>query len=563
MAKGSILTPVLAGVLGVSVIGSGVAYYNVYVKDSAKDENAKNGKKKDTSIALSVDEAAENIEAQIGKAQKIAKGEFDEGYKGTVTYTPPSGGQIGELGLKGITVGAEAKQKDKMSGMDYSVAYDSTNLLTVNVVYDNESETAYVKIPELSDAYLYGTTEEIESWVNDNMGNPMDSLKTANPIRGGGGDDFNDVIIEDSAYTETDPLVVPTMSAATPAPDLSALEDVDFSALFDDLATYVDTVKENAPEAKDADDYTVTNGSESITLTTKRYTITNEDAKKVVNAVAEKGKSDTTINDFFSKMGMSSEDIDGFWNSLTEEFNSESDETVTLDVYYNGDEIQGLKATPSDDSGESIYYVMASDKEKLIFDCKVNVDGSDDMTGSGLVTMKDDVMDGSLSVKSDEMEFTLTFNQLTATDDTLKGKMSIDGKAEEQTFNVNYEFDCSGNDSSITVSGSVAGEDIGTINVSTQQTDASDISVPTGTGYKLSDEQQLQSYAESCDIEGWMNTVKGALGDELYGQLFGSMAGMSGGSTDFDDYNFDDYNFDDEYSSDFKFDDGSELNVGA
>lgn len=554
MAKASILTPVLAGVLGVSVIGSGVAYYNVYVKNADKD--AKDGKKKDTAIALSVDEAAENIEAQIGKAQKIAKGEFDEGYKGTLTYTPPTGGELGQMGLKTVTIGAEAKQKDKMSGMDYTMAYDSTNLLTVNIVYDNGSETAYVKIPELSDAYLYGTTKEIESWANDNMGNPLNSLMTP---KYGGGTDYSDFTIEDSAYTSAGTLSAIGTAASDSTPDLSALQDIDFAALFDDLATYVDTVKENAPAAEDADDYTVTSGSESVTLTTKRYTVTQSDAKKVVDAIAEKGKADATLTDLFTKMGMSSEDIDGFWGSLTDEVSgtSETDETVIIDVYYNGDEVQGFKAAPTEnDENEQIYYVAASDKDKLIFECNIDADG-EKIEGSGLVTMKDDALDGSLSMKSDEFDFTITFDKLTASEDTVKGKMSIDGGTDDQKVNINYDFDCEGNDSDITITGSVGGEDIGTVNITSTQTDASDISVPTGTGYNLANEQELQSFIESCDVEGWMNTVKGAVGDEIYNQIFGSMGSALGGGSSYstDDYSTDDFDTDDYSIDDFDIDD--------
>ncbi len=421
-------------------------------------------------------------------------------------------------------MGAEAKQKDKMSGVNYTMAYDSTNLLTVNIVYDNENETAYVTIPELSDAYLYGTSEEIESWANDNVGNPMDSFSTINPSMDGGTDLF-----EDSSYSAAGGLDL-TATSASSTPDLSALEDVDFGALFEDLATYVDTVKENAPDPTDADDFTVTQGNEKITLTTKRYVITEDDVKKVAQAVADKGKADSTLNDFFTQMGMSSDDINGFWDSLTDEAtaNSASDETLTLDVYYNGDEVQGLKATPSDED-EQIYFVIASDEEKMIVDCDTKMDGGN-ITGGGLVTMKDDVLNGSISLTStgsQDMEFTVTFDDLTATDDTVTGKMTYSGKADDQDFNISYDFDCKGNDSSVTITGNVAGEDIGSINMTTTQTDASDIAVPSGTGYKLSDEQQLQSYIESCDVESWMNTVKGAVGDELYGQLFGTMAGSS------------------------------------
>lgn len=563
MAKSSVLTPILAGVLGVSVVGSGIAYYNVYVKNADKDDDAKGGKKNNSNVALSVDQAAENIEEQIDKAQKLAKGEFDGGYKGTVTYTPPSDGEIGQMGIKGITMGAEAKQKDKMSGMDYSVAYDSKSLLTVSVVYDNDNETAYVKIPELSDAYLYGTTDEIESWVNSNVGNPLESFTTVNPSLGGGGytddggdfsfddydyGDLDDFTIEDSAYKADGALAVNAVAASSSStPDLEALENIDFGALFEDLEGYVDTIKENAPEAKDGDDYTVTSGSESITLTTKSYTITADDAKKVAQAVADKGKADTTLKDLFTTMGMTSEDYDSIWSSLTDGLDSnvpdDNTDTLTLDVYYNGDEVQGLKAVPSDnEDNEQIYFVLASDKDKLILDCDTALDGQK-ITGSGLVTIADDTLNGSLTLKNDAdydaFEFTVSFNGLTANDDELTGGLSYGGKVGDDAFNLKFDFNCKGDDSDVTVTGDVAGQDIGVLNVTSQKTDASDITVPSGTGYKLTDEQQLQSYTESCDVEGWMNTVKEAVGEELYNEIFGAATGSSLSGTTIDDgYDF-------------------------
>ena len=235
MLKKSVLTPVLSGVLAVSVAGSGFAYYNTYVKDGkGSDKNASDGEKTVKSM-LTVDEAAKVLETRIDKAQEVAKGNLDNGAKAVITYSAPQSGSIGELGLKDVTIGVEAKQKDKMSGMDYTFGYDGKNVLTMNMVYDNDSQTAYVKIPELSDAYLVGTAEDMES-MSQNMS-------------GMGG--------------------ITSMQ-----PDTSAFDDYDFDALIDDLTGYLDTIKENAPEAKDGGKYTVEKDGVKIDLDTKTYHIT-------------------------------------------------------------------------------------------------------------------------------------------------------------------------------------------------------------------------------------------------------------------------------------------------
>ena len=548
MAKSSVLTPVLAGVLGVAVVGSGVAYYNVYVKDGGKnaEKDAKNTK---TSAVLSVDQAADNIQASLDTAQKIAKGDMNTGYKGTVSYTPPSGGEIGQLGIKSVSVGAEVKQKDKMSGMDYTFAYDSKDLLTLNIVFDNDNETGYIKIPELSDAYLYGTTEEIEEW----MQSQSNSLGAFGQNNYGGsydfdsddydfddGDyDFGDFDFDESAYTSGGSMDVGSALTSVPAaPDFEKLEGIDFEALFEDLEGYADVVKENAPEGTDAEDYTVTNGGESITLTTKRYTITGEDVEKVFNAVMDKAKDDSALKELMAAMGVDESQYQEMWSSMADGMDtSESDDTMVLDVYYNGDEVQGLKATSDSEPDEQIYFVVASDEDKLIVDIDTNADDGQ-FKADGLVKVNDDTLDGSINFSSDDgAKMTVTFDGLTSTDDSVNGSMKLSGDMGERgTYDVTFTFDCKEGSGDITVSGSVAGEDIGVLNINTTQTDASDITVPGGQGYKLTDEAELQKYLETCDSDKFMNSVKDAVGEELYNQLFGSAAsltegGMSG-STD-------------------------------
>lgn len=82
MVKKNVLTPVLAGVLGVAVVGSGVGYFVLNKNaDKASSEKSKNQSSVVVSPKLSV--MAENITNTIDKATEIAKGDVDYAYSGS------------------------------------------------------------------------------------------------------------------------------------------------------------------------------------------------------------------------------------------------------------------------------------------------------------------------------------------------------------------------------------------------------------------------------------------------------------------------------------------------
>lgn len=470
--------------------------------------------------ALTVDEAAKTIEEKLEKVQNAVNGELEQGSSGTITYTAPSSGEIAEYGLKPMSVSAEAKQKDKISGADYTFGYDGTNLLTVNVVYDNEKETAYLKIPELSDGVLTGTVDEIENWLNSSFTAPVDEMMTVS------GDE-----------TQTDD------TQAAEMVDVDALKDVDFSALSDDLASYVDTVKENAPEAADGEDYTVTSSNVSITLSHKIYTITPEDQQKINNAVKEKGLADETLKNLFSGLGMTDSEYEELWSDDEE---GSADQTITVDVYYGeGDKVMGLNVDEGD--GKSDKYIIASDESNIIVDVDINED--DHTTANGLVTLKDDILDGTITFEyqfdptseGEPETYTLEYKALKVTDDELTG--GIDFTASDDSV-VSLLFNCVGDKNDVTISGSTMGEDFGTLNVVSQLTDASDVAVPTGDMYDLTNDEEMQKYLETCDIEGLQESVKNAMGD-AYTKIFEGEAYT-------DDYDYEDFDFSDE---DFDFSD--------
>lgn len=98
------LTPVLAGVLGLSIVGSGLGYY--FVNKDSNDGKTEGGKAKLTQVA-------DNINNTLGTAEKAIKGELDFAYNATATvsfgegFTEKSG-----VSLQPISVTTVTKQKE-------------------------------------------------------------------------------------------------------------------------------------------------------------------------------------------------------------------------------------------------------------------------------------------------------------------------------------------------------------------------------------------------------------------------------------------------------------------
>lgn len=534
--KKSFLTPVLAGVLAVTVVGSGVGYYFTFVKDSDADKD-KDSKKDDKQVTLTVDEAAEKIEENLDKAQQIAKGELDIGYSAEVSYTMPAelAAQTG-VDIKPFSMTMEAKQKDKMSALDYAINYDSKTVISANIVYDNENETAYVKIPELSDAFLTGTVSEIEALVEESSG--MGAMEDFSTV-----DEYS--IDGTAATVSLDEALEPTM-AATSSEMMDAIAELDFEAILTDLASYADTIKENAPEPKDGENRKGEVDGVSYELTTKSYTITAADAKKMMTAVADKGRADTVLKDSLATLGVDEATYNSLWDDLSD-IDEADESSLTFDAYYCGDEFAGWSVSDPD-SDETLYMICAATDTDLVIDWDLSTEG-ETMTVKGAVSVDGDTLDGTIKMDvSDEYSSTnmeIKYDSLTVTDDSLKGTVSSTITSDGETVTVNCTFNNTADKIDTSFTMNAAGQDLGTIKVTAQETNASDISIPTGTAYKLTDETELEQYLSTCDLEGWQASLKDTLGEDLYNMIFGMSDASSYDYDDYEDYDFEDYDFDD------------------
>ena len=171
MVKNKVLTPVLAGVLGLSIVGSGLGYY--FVNKDSNDGKTEGGKAKLTQVA-------DNINNTLGTAEKAIKGELDFAYNATATVSFGEGfTEKAGVSLQPISVTTVTKQKGSNTAADVSLTYGGNNLVSANAVYSRDNKSAYVQIPELSDAYLMVNVDSLKDKIGSELssqGIDLDSL---------------------------------------------------------------------------------------------------------------------------------------------------------------------------------------------------------------------------------------------------------------------------------------------------------------------------------------------------------------------------------------------------
>lgn len=450
-----------------------------------KSEDVKSGE-------LNIGEAADNVAAKLDEVKKAANGELEGGYSASMTYIPSSDVTAEVPGLKPITVSCDAKQKDKLTGINYAIEFDSKPVVSLQMVADSSTETGYVVVPELSDGVLTASADDIQSLVNKNMQAPMAAVQGADG-----------------------------QAVETPKFDVEALGNIDYEALGEDLASYVDTIKENFPEPTDGGEYELSAESVTIPLTIKTYTLTEDDKNKLVTAVTDKLKADDQLKKIFGACGMDDAKYNEVWDSAVS--GTDTSGTTSFDVYYNGEVPAGI-AVKDENGAIGTYAIFANDDSHIIVDCDFG-NQTEEATCKGLLTYVDNTINGTVKVHSktqySETNGTVDYKDLYSTEDTVRGGivMTVEQDGEEMA-KIDMSFDVNEDGGKITEKVSAQGKDAGTLDMTLQKTDASDIKIPEGKTYKAVDEDELQAYLEGCDVEAFKEKIKAAVGDELFDQMF-------------------------------------------
>lgn len=526
MVKTNILTPVLAGVLGLSIVGSGLGYYFVNKNADEANSNKQNAK---------LSTVAGNINNTLDNAEKAMKGELDFAYDGSVKVTFGDGfTELTGQSVSPVSMNISTKQKGKNMGMDYTLAYGGSDFISMNAVLAREENAAYLQIPEFSDAYLKVYSTEAENYVKDELGVDFGSFDTSDV-------DMN----------------------------------IDYEGLEASLDEYEQVIKDNLPEGTEGDKLEGDIDGVKYELTTKSYTITGTDAAKAAKAVLEKAKTDTNFKSIYDQAmeetygAMTTTDVDSEYSytpptyeeaidELIAELDTDIDSSEAVDFisYYNDGEFAGFKLVPDDDEGELNAIMISTDEAEAV---DIKFDGGDGtaMTMYGAIKDTDGVLNGSydISVKEDDAEnvqVIFEVKDLQESGDSFKGiiRADVNFTSDTEAFSGWFEMSSDSTDDNVdlTVEVGANGKSVVTVDFESKKTEASDVAIPTGTTYNAFDEAQMEEYLATWDIEGFETKLRNVLGDELYTELFENDYTYDDDYDLYDDYDWssDDYDWDDD-----------------
>ncbi|MCR5541685.1 MAG: hypothetical protein K6F71_12830 [Ruminococcus sp.] len=524
MVKKNVLTPVLAGVLGVAVVGSGVGYFVLNKNADKENEKTKSNSTVEVSPKLSV--MAENISNTLDRAAGIAKGDVDYAYEGSfnVSFGPALTKEM-PTAPKDFGMTVSSKQKDGNESGDIVLTYGGEKVVTVNQIYSREnSEEMYVRVPELSEAYIKVNKDEAEKYVTDSVG------------------------VDLSEYAKTAESI-----------------DFDVEAFEADIKDYEKVVKDNFPEAKEEGKKSGDIDGLTYEYTSKSYDLTAADAQKVAKAVLEKAKGDENFkklyeqgvdaaNQSMAKYGEESstpsyeEAIDKMLEEVNGDINDES--SVVLETYENSDgEFTGFYLKPSDEEGE-LKIVTVSDENAEGLDMTFDSGDGEVMSAHGALKSENDTVNGSYTISSTEdgketMKVVYTVTDMKNVGENFAGTIRIDiSENEENSANSGWleiKSTSTADDVNVSFDFGFGGENAFTMTMTSKKTEASDVDKISSDAkvYNALDEEQMNEYLSTCDTEGFMNKLKETLGDEMYNSIMGSSSSSYSSSQIDEDDDFD------------------------
>lgn len=543
MVKNKVLTPVLAGVLGLSVAGSAVGF-------AALNKSAdKNDTKPTTSKLFQTDnaplaEATQDFQDDLAYVDKIINGDIDFAYDGSVTFTAgkPINNELG-YELAPIKLATSAKQKGDNAEFDYTLFYDNNSVVNVNAIYARGENVGYLRIPELSDAYLSADIDSIQEMLADELDI-----------------DFN-------------------------APSFSDVElpefDFDEAEVEKNLEAYSDAVKNNLPAPKPADPVSGSINGYSYSLTAETYELGEGDLTNIANAVLDVAKGDQVLKSAY----------DETIASLYEQFGSTYDGSVTADAPSYEEIINELQSALnySDDSyyvtfpitvykdadgefagfmidydGARIQLIEVYDGTNAAVDFSLNAEDELEFSVAGSISAANDELNGGFKLnykeRDKEIAGELSIANVKSQGDFFSGTVRIDGSVNSDYEAESGWLEIASNstpdelDLNITVgtNGTVAGS----IYVEGRKTEATDVALP-GSGDKVFnalDENELDEYSRTINEDAFLQHLKDSLGS-LYNELYLDdlmsldLDDIMGGDDYYDDdyydyYDFEDYDFD-------------------
>ncbi len=528
MIKNKVLTPVLAGVLGVSVVGSGIGYYLVN-KDG--DKTLKPEQTMDT-MKLSLTQVEQTVNDNVTDVEKAVKGELDYAYDSSLKITFGEGMTTGGLtmntngkqSIKPIEIDTKVKQKGQNSQADITAKYNDATLVTLETIYARDKNAAYFRIPELSSAYITATEEDLKKTFEEYANKAQTRRGTTIP----------------DAQTDTK-LDLKNFGVQTPE-----LKAIDSAKLEKSLKEYFELFKSKLPAKKDNGTVSGDINGNAYNYKVVTYTVTGKQMQEALNAVLDKMAGDADLKKMFDdQMAANKNKVDSEIKSYADLIaklkketaikEQDANKTASFDVYYDGEEIVG--GAINYDNKSLAKAVLVSKQDVNAIDVAISDNnGKQLLTVKGSSKLTDGTISGSYSINANAdnnaaFNGTLTLDKVVIKDDYFSGTVSLSfnstsktGKA--QAFAVKISGNCTKDKKDLKFSVDTNGKNMMTVEFKQNKTEATDVAVPTQNVFTTS---QLEQYKATCDFDNFKENINNALGTNVF-SIFDSF-GKLGNST--------------------------------
>ena len=528
MIKNKVLTPVLAGVLGVSVVGSGVGYYLVN-KDS--DKAVKPEQTMDT-MKMSLTQVEQTMTDNVTDVEKAVKGELDYAYdsslkitfgEGITTFGKNAGAK---QSVKPVQIDTKVKQKGQNSQADITAKYNDATLISLETIYARDKNAAYFRIPELSSAYITATEADLKKTFED-YAKKMQS-------RTGAGSAQKDLNISKD-------LDLKNFGIKTPE-----LKSIDSAKLEKSLKEYYELFKSKLPAKKDNGTVSGDINGNAYNYKVVTYTITGKQMQDALNAVLDKMAGDADLKKLFDDQMAASKaaarskikSYADFIAQLKKEtaINSENaNKTAAIDVYYDGEEIVG-GAVKYDNKSIAKAVLINKDTVNAIDIAVTDNNGKELFKANGASKLTDGTISGTYTISANAanktaLNGTITLDKVVLKDDYFNGTVAISFNAPgktggAQSFGAKITGNCTKDKKDIKFTIDTNGKNLMTVDFKQNKTEATDVALPTEKVFTTS---QLDQYKATCDIEGFKENINNALGTNVF-SLFDNF-GKLGSST--------------------------------
>lgn len=457
-----------------------------------------------TSVFTSASNAGETITSALA-------GETDTAYSAELSVdfgdalTKDAG-----VDLDTLTLTSDSKIKNGNAQTVIKGKYGKDTVATLDIVRDKETGNVYVGIPELSPAYMMVTGDFLEQQANGLI------------------DEF-----ESSIDVSTD--ITVSGDQLMSADQLPEISEEDLEKMMD---KYLTIVTDSFDEAKDGGTVSGDIDDVEYEFDKKTLTVTNQQLTDMMIKLAEAAKDDEVILDIIDQMGAAEgvtvEDYQAAINEALSEMKNTPVQQASAEVelYYQDDEIAGFVMDVDGNKIEAFFYMtdtklcgkfgINSAEENMQMTLSAQTDGY--MTD---LTMRMDIdKDNYMVFEADD------FKVVDEETGAFKGKMNFTVKAADMSMSVDFVSESTAKKTDFEITMNMDGENMMTVKFVGEETKATDVTIPSGQVYDISDEAQMEAYGATVDAEGFMADLQEILGDDL--GAMGSMGGM-GSMEDYED----------------------------